>query len=153
MRLTTKLARAAVVLVCFAAGVLACQLWAVRSPDREMQKLAGAVAHGNYALAQYLHGDYDTAQAALLTHIHLLDELSAEPGRPARTCYAEDAMTSYVRLARLAARNGRAGAGEYLKEAETRCRRLGEYNCFETYLRSEVKRLDDIGPYRGELSR
>src|SRR5205085_5343739 len=137
MKLTSLLARLAVALACFAVGVFVGYPRNNNVPNPELQKLAEAVAHQSYAFEQYRHGDYGPAHAALLDDIRLLDSFSAEPGRPVKNCFAEDAMFDYVRLAKLEERYERDGAGAYIREAASRCERLGRANCAESYLRNE----------------
>lgn len=56
----------------------------------------------------YAGDDYDAANQALLGHIEFLDRLSSESGNTVRSPYAVDAVTWFVRLAKLEQRaNGR----------------------------------------------
>jgi len=65
-------------------------------------------------------------------------------GRRARTPYSVDAVLWRVRLAKLDERINRARTAEYVREACSRCQKLGWPDCSEQRLRSEIDRMDSI---------
>ena len=117
--------------------------WVAR-PSSDQQKLAESIKQDEAVLEQYFTADYDTAKDAMLNHIRHLDLLSAEAADSIRNPYAADAKSWYVRLAKLEERNGGNEKSEYMKEACSRCDKLGGADCSEGKLRLEVDRLDII---------
>jgi len=108
------------------------------------QKLAESVRQSDSVFEQYFTADYGTAKAAMLNHIRLLDQLSAESADATVNPYAVDARSWYVRLAKLEERNGGNEKREYMQEACSRCEKLKRADCSEGKLRFEVDRMDTI---------
>ena len=80
----------------------------------------------------------------MLDYIGFLDQASAESANPLRNPYRKDAMTWYVRLAKLEEKNHGSEQAEYMREAMARCQKLGWADCSEERLRRDVDRTDDI---------
>jgi hypothetical protein len=55
-----------------------------------------------------------------------------------------DAMFWYVRLAKLEEKNDSTRKAEYMRDACSRCQKLGWADCAEEKLRSDVDRMDSI---------
>ncbi len=108
------------------------------------QKLAESVKQSEYLFEQYFTADYGAAKAAMVNHIRLLDELSAESADATVNPYAVDARSWYVRLAKLEERNRGNEMREYMQEACSRCERFGRADCSEGELRLNVDRMDTI---------
>ena len=113
-------------------------------PSAAQQKLVESVKQGEFVFEQYFTADYVTAKDAMLNHIRLLDRLSTESGDSIRDPYAVDAMSWYVRLAKLDERNSGNEKRQYIQEACSRCERFGWADCSEAKLRLEVDQLDTI---------
>src|ERR1044071_6036186 len=83
-------------------------------------KLAEAAARGNAAYKQYKTADYQTAKAALLDYIKFLDQTTASDPKFANM-NNQDALLSYLRLAKLEQKNHGADEARYMTEAISRC--------------------------------
>jgi hypothetical protein len=116
-------------------------LWET-NPDQ--QTLARTVERSEHVFELYFTGDYGRASDTILDHISQLDKLDADSGRPARNPYAVDAMFWYVRLAKLEEKNDSTRKAEYMRDACSRCQKLGWADCAEEKLRSDVDRMDSI---------
>jgi hypothetical protein len=128
---------------------LGAYLW-YRNANSAEQRLADTVKRSQYVFGQYLNADYGSAKGAVLDHILLLDRLSAGSGNPSGNPYAADAMAWFVRLAKLEERNDGSGRGEYMREACSRCEKLGWADCSEGKLSWQIDRMDTIA--RSQLS-
>ncbi len=126
-----------------AVGVGLVYLW-IHRPTPEQQKMAEVGKRQEYAYRQYKTADYPTAKKALLEVAQELDSLDAKSDRPHRNPHALDVMTLYVRLAKLEERNGGPAQAEFMKEASTRCEKLGRADCSEMRLRREVDQRDSL---------
>jgi hypothetical protein len=113
--------------------------WQTHSAQRV---LADTVNKSQFVFDQYLSGGCGAARTAILNHILLLDRLNAESENPDRNPYSVDAMTWYVRLAKLEERSESTGKAEYMRNACARCEKLGRTNCSEVELRNQVDRMD-----------
>ena len=130
------------VFVALALAFAICSLFGKASSAQ--QKLAESVRQSDSVFEQYFTADYGTAKAAMLNHIRLLDQLSAESADATVNPYAVDARSWYVRLAKLEEGNGGNEMREYMQEARLRCERFGLADCSEGKLRLDVDRMDTI---------
>lgn len=104
--------------------------------------LAESAQRGDAVYKQYKETDYATAKAALLDYINYLDALAQSDPRMGQMCET-DAMTSYVRLAKLEEMNRGADKDRYMILATQRCGRLSiKRNCSPESLRSMVDGID-----------
>ncbi len=105
------------------------------------------ITHGNAAYKQYKTADYAIAKAALLDHVSLLDRTAASDPKSAYV-YNQDAITSYVRLAKLEEKNHGSEQARYMSEASSRCGKLNPkaYNCSPDFLRAATDKMDTIPP-------
>jgi hypothetical protein len=129
----------------FAAGVCAGE-WRVKHVEQEGLKRTRTLLAGREAFLNYRLGTYENAKRLLLDDIRLLDEMSASDDRyVGGESSAHDAMTNYVRLAKLEERGGDAAAkASYMREAVARCGKLARWrrSCAEDALRDYVDKLD-----------
>ena len=139
----TKLLHTGLSVIVGFAVAFAVYLWLYK-PDSTRQELADMVKRSEYVYRQYKEADYNTARHAMLDHIRLLDKLISESADPLRNPYSADAMTWYVRLAKLEERNNKPGKPECMQEATARCKKLGRADCSEDSLRHQVDRMDKI---------
>ena len=130
------------VFVALALAFAICSLFGKASSAQ--QKLAESVRQSDSVFDQYFTADYGTAKAAMLNHIRLLDQLSAESADATVNPYAVDARSWYVRLAKLEERNGGNEMREYMQEAYSRCEKLGRADCSEGKPRLDVDRMDTV---------
>ena len=110
-------------------------------------KLAESAARGNAVYKQYKTSDYQTAKAALLDYIKFLDQATASDPKFANM-NNEDALLSYLRLAKLEQNNNGSDEARYMAEAISRCEKgpikdKGN-GCSASALRAMVDKVDAI---------
>ena len=115
-----------------------------RNSESEEQRLAEITEKSRQVFDQYLNSDYAAARQSVLDHISLLDKLSAASANPSRNPYAADAISWLVRLSGLEKTNGGSDSADYLREARTRCEKLGRVDCSEETLSRDTARMDAI---------
>ena len=112
-------------------------------------KLAEAAARGNAAYKQYKTSDYQTAKAALLDYIKFLDQTTASDPKFANM-NNEDALLSYLRLAKLEQKNKGSDEVRYMAEAISRCEKGSVKDkgnaCSAEALRAMIDKVDAIPP-------
>jgi len=112
-------------------------------------KLAEAAARGNAAYKQYKTSDYQTAKAALLDYIKFLDQTTASDPKFANM-NNEDALLSYLRLAKLEQKNKGSDEVRYMTEAISRCEKGSVKDkgnaCSAEALRAMIDKVDAIPP-------
>ena len=117
-------------------------LWFERSQSTD-GRLTESTRRSHDVLERYFNTDDNGSKRAILDHIQYLDKLSSESGDASRNPYARDAITWFVRLAKLDERNKGATSPEYIHEARARCERFGIADCSEEALRNQVDQLDE----------
>ena len=112
-------------------------------------KLAEAAARGNAAYKHYNTSDYQTAKAALLDYIKFLDQTTASDPKFANM-NNEDALLSYLRLAKLEQKNNGSDEVRYMAEAISRCEKGSVKDkgnaCSAEALRAMIDKVDAIPP-------
>ena len=142
MKIRKSLWTITLLLVGFSAGAYAGQWRATRKVEGEWRRRTNAFIAGHYAYLNYRLGDYANAKRSLLYHTSLLDAMGDDPLAGGKAS-ALDAVTNYVRLAKLEERNGGTARDEYMREATARCERIKwRRGCSEDYLRGYVDKLD-----------
>jgi len=110
-------------------------------------KLAEAAARGNAAYKQYKTADYQTAKAALLDYIKFLDQTTASDPKFANM-NNQDALFSYLRLAKLERKNNGSDEPRYMAEAISRCEKGSVRDkgnaCSPDALRAMIDKVDTI---------
>jgi hypothetical protein len=145
MKIKKSLWTITLLFVGFAAGVYAGE-WRAKKIEREGLKRTATLLAGHEAYLNYRLGTYENAKRHLLDDIKLLDEMSVSDDLYiGGESSASDAMTNYVRLAKLEERNNNdAAKAAYMREAVARCGKLEHWrwNCSADYLRGFVDKMD-----------
>jgi hypothetical protein len=115
-----------------------------RNSNSAEQRLADTTKRSRYVFDQYLRADYLSAKQAVLDHISRLEKLSAGSANPSRNPYAADAVSWFVRLAKLEEQNNGSEREEYMREARLHCEKLGRADCSEEALIQEIGRMDAL---------
>ncbi len=121
--------------------------------DPQWQKLGLSAEQSNRAYRLYQTADYQAAKEALIAEARRLDVLSADAGLVRRlhggvqprhgNAFAEGAIATYVRLAKLEGKQGsRDEAEQHMSEAVARCQRLRPVGCSREGLRRGVDQVD-----------
>jgi hypothetical protein len=131
----------------FCIGILlvtnATYLW-YRNSKSDEQRLQESAERSRYVFDQYLNADYDSAKRSILDHISWLDKLSAASPNPERNPFSADAVSWFVRLAKLEERSGGDARGDYMGQARLRCEKQGKADCSVEMLSQDTGRLDDL---------
>ena len=145
MRIKKWLWSLTLLLAGFSAGIYAGE-WGVRRTEQEGLKRTRTLLANHEAFLSYRLGTGENAKRLLLDDIRLLDEMNVSHDRYiSGESSAHDAMTNYVRLAKLEERGGDTAAkASYMREAAARCIRLAHWqqSCAEDSLRGYVDKLD-----------
>ena len=110
-------------------------------------KLAEEAARGKAAYKQNKTADYQTAKAALLDYIKFLDQTTASDPKFANM-NNQDALLSYLRLAKLERTNNGSDETRYMAEAISRCEQGSVKDkgnaCSADALRAMIDKVDTI---------
>ena len=136
--------RSSFVLLLIGAAICgACQK--TTNPGGEIEK--EAARRGEESYRAYKTADYATARAALLDFAQWLDKASSDPN--ATDAVRDDAVLSYVRLAKLEEKEGHtAEQTAYMKQAVARCQSKKQQmgGCAEERLRRITDQVDQVPP-------